>query len=114
MRHHNSIFHALLKHVPWAAFARLVDRHQADRRVRRLNSKSQFVALLFGQLAGATSLREVWRAIPRGFTMPADAARRARRWPTPTRDGRQTFTPICSPIWRPARAGRPAGISRTR
>jgi len=59
MRHHNSIFHALLKHVPWAAFARLVDRHQADRRVRRLNSKSQFVALLFGQLAGATSLREI-------------------------------------------------------
>jgi len=59
MRHHNSIFHALLKHVPWAEFARLVNRHQADRRVRRLNSKSQFVALLFGQLAGATSLREI-------------------------------------------------------
>ena len=59
MRHHNSVFHDLLKHVPWAAFERLVDKHNADHRVRRLSSKSQFLALLFGQLAGASSLREI-------------------------------------------------------
>jgi hypothetical protein len=59
MRHDNSVFHQLLKHVPWAAFDRLVDKHQADRRVRRLPCKSQFLALLFAQLSGAASLREI-------------------------------------------------------
>ena len=33
--------------------------HRADSRVRRLTTKSQLVALLYGQLAGATSLREI-------------------------------------------------------
>ncbi len=59
MRHHNSVFHALQKHVPWAVFDRLVDEHGADWRVRRLDTKSQFLALLFGQLSGADSLRAI-------------------------------------------------------
>lgn len=59
MRHHNSVFHAILKHVPWGVFEALVEKHGADHRARRLDSKSQFVALLFGQLAGAASLREI-------------------------------------------------------
>jgi transposase len=59
MRHHNSVFHGLLKAVPWDLFDRLVEAHEADWRVRRLSTKSQFVALLYGQLAGATSLREI-------------------------------------------------------
>lgn len=59
MRHHNSVFHGLLKHVPWDVFDRLVEAHEADWRVRRLTTKSQFVALLYGQLEGASSLREI-------------------------------------------------------
>ena len=59
MRHKNSVFHDLLKRIPWAAFERLVDEHEADKHVRRLSTKSQFVALLYGQLAGAVSLREI-------------------------------------------------------
>lgn len=59
MRHQNSLFHALLKHVPWTDFERLVAEHQADRRVRQLSTKQQFIALLFGQLSGATGLREI-------------------------------------------------------
>jgi hypothetical protein len=59
MQHHNSVFHGLLKHVPWAVFDRLVERHGADRRVRRLSTKSQFVALLYGQLEGTSSLRGI-------------------------------------------------------
>jgi len=59
MRHHNSVFHQLLQHVPWAEFDALVSAHQADAGVRRLTTKSQLVALLYGQLAGATSLREI-------------------------------------------------------
>jgi hypothetical protein len=59
MRHQNSVFHGLLKHVPWACFDKLVDEYGSDARVRRLSTKSQFVALLYGQLAGAASLREI-------------------------------------------------------
>ena len=59
MRHQNSVFHDLLKRVPWAEFDRLVAAHNADRRVRRLPTKSQFIALLYGQLSGAASLREI-------------------------------------------------------
>jgi len=59
MRHHNSVFHALQKHLPWAVFDQLVEKHKADHRVRRLDTKSQLLALLFGQFAGATSLREI-------------------------------------------------------
>jgi len=59
MRHHNSVFHEVLKAVPWDLFDRLVTTHAADRRVRRLSTKSQFIALLYGQLEGAVSLREI-------------------------------------------------------
>jgi hypothetical protein len=59
MRHHNSVFHSVLKHVPWHRFDELVEAHGADERVRRLTTKSQFVALLYGQLSGAASLREI-------------------------------------------------------
>jgi hypothetical protein len=63
MRHQNSVFHELLKRVPWSCFDKLVDEHGSDARVRRLSTKSQFVALLYGQLAGAVSLREVETAV---------------------------------------------------
>jgi IS4 transposase len=59
MRHHNSVLHGLTKHIPWTAFDRLVDEHRADWRVRRLSTKSQLIALLYGQLSGAASLREI-------------------------------------------------------
>src|SRR5512135_2383797 len=59
MRHQNSVFHSVLKHVPWAEFDRLVGIHGADARVRRLTTKSQLTALLYGQLSGAASLREI-------------------------------------------------------
>ena len=59
MRHHNSVLHDLLKYIPWAVFDRLVAAHEADRRVRRLRSRDQLIALLYGQLSGAESLREI-------------------------------------------------------
>ncbi len=59
MRHHNSVFHEVLKGVPWDVFDRLVEAHGADWRVRQLSTKSQFIALLYGQLEGAASLREI-------------------------------------------------------
>ncbi|HEX7967958.1 MAG TPA: IS4 family transposase [Stellaceae bacterium] len=59
MRHQNSVFHGVLKHMPWHEFDRLVTVHDADARVRRLTTKGQLVALLYGQLSGAASLREI-------------------------------------------------------
>lgn len=59
MRHENSLMHDVLKFVPWDAFDRLVDEHEADRRVRRLSTKGQFIALVHAQLSGASSLREI-------------------------------------------------------
>ena len=59
MLHKNSVFHEMLKHVPWAEFDRLVETHRADARVRRLPTKSQLIAMIYAQLAGASSLREI-------------------------------------------------------
>jgi hypothetical protein len=63
MRHHNSVLHELLKQIPWRVFDRLVDEHGADARVRTLTTKTQLVTLLFGQLSGAVSLREIEAAM---------------------------------------------------
>src|SRR5208282_5827554 len=59
MRHQNSVLHEVLKHIPWPEFERLVAHHQADKHVRRLTTKSQLVAMLYAQLSGAASLREL-------------------------------------------------------
>jgi Transposase DDE domain/Domain of unknown function (DUF4372) len=59
MRHHNSLFHDLLKRISWSTFDHLVDEHKADHRVRRLRTKDQFIALLYAQLSGSNSLREI-------------------------------------------------------
>jgi len=59
MRYQNTVFHDMLKGVPWWELDRLVEVYGADYRVRKLTTKSQLIALLYGQLSGATSLREV-------------------------------------------------------
>ena len=63
MRHNNSVFHELLKHIPWPRFDALVDEHGADYRVLRLRTKDQFVALLYGQLGCSVSLRDIEQAL---------------------------------------------------
>lgn len=81
MRHQNSVFHSVLKHVPWPAFDRLVEAHGADARVRRLTTKDQFVALLYGQLSGASGLRETVTGMEshaaRLYHLGADTVRRS-------------------------------------
>jgi len=81
MLHQNTVFHELLKHIPWPAFERLVEQHGADAGVRRLTTKSQFLALLYGQLSGASSLREIVAGLqshaPRLYHLGARPARRS-------------------------------------
>jgi IS4 transposase len=59
MLHQNSVFHSLLKHVPWHALERSVEKHGADELSRKLGTKRHVIALLYGQFSGATSLREI-------------------------------------------------------
>ena len=59
MRHQNSVFHQLTKPLPWAVFDDAVAAHGADRGVRKLRTRDQFLALLYAQFSGAASLREI-------------------------------------------------------
>src|ERR1700719_398707 len=81
MRHHDTVFREILKLVPWLRFETLVEEHGADARVRRLPTKSQFVALLYGQLSGASSLREIVTGLSshaaRLYHLGADPVRRS-------------------------------------
>jgi hypothetical protein len=58
-----------------------VEDHGADARVRRLSTKSQFIALLYGQLSGAASLREMVTGLgshaARLYHLGADPVRRS-------------------------------------
>jgi len=49
----------MLKHLPWGEFERLVEAHHADQRQRGFTTKTQTVAMIYAQLSGAISLREI-------------------------------------------------------
>jgi hypothetical protein len=59
VRHINTVFHEILKLVPWADFEKFVAEQGTDEAVRSFKTRDQFICLLFAQLAGAASLREV-------------------------------------------------------
>lgn len=63
MRHMNTVFRDVLKLVPWLIFDRLVERHGSDEFVRKLTTRHQLIAFLYGQFAGANSLREIVTAL---------------------------------------------------
>lgn len=65
MRYQDTVFGGLMKAYPRWRFEKLVAAHGADRGVRRLRCWSQFQALVFGQLSGSRSLREVVAAVER-------------------------------------------------
>jgi hypothetical protein len=81
VRHHHSVFHDLLALVPWKIFDRLVVEHGSDDCVRGFDTRRQFIALLFGQFSGASSLREIEAAMAshqaRLYHVGAKAARRS-------------------------------------
>lgn len=63
MRRQTTVLREILKLIPRWHFERMVERHDADHRIRKLPCWSQFLALLYAQLAGAGSLREVTAAL---------------------------------------------------
>jgi hypothetical protein len=54
-----SIFSQVLQLIPRDRFEEAVKEHKAERHARGFNSRGQFVAMLFCQLAQAKSLREI-------------------------------------------------------
>jgi hypothetical protein len=59
VRRRNSVFHDVLKRVPWAAFDGLVGERRSDEGTRSFISRQHLTGLLFAQLSGAGSLREI-------------------------------------------------------
>lgn len=59
MKHHNSVFQQLLKVIPRHQFQKVVDRHNGDHRMRKLSCWTQLVAMMFVQLAGRVSIRDL-------------------------------------------------------
>jgi succinate dehydrogenase hydrophobic anchor subunit len=51
MKHRNSVLHGMLGDLLWKVLDDLVAAHEADKWVRTLSTKCQFVALLIGQLS---------------------------------------------------------------
>ena len=59
MPHHNSVFHTMLKLVPWNEFETAVARHGGVGMTRGFSFASQLAAMLYAQFSGAASLREI-------------------------------------------------------
>ena len=81
MRHQNSVFHQLTKHIPWSVFDRAVSKHGSDCRVRRLRTRDRFLAVLYGQFSGAASLREIEYGLASQAARLYHVGLRGVRWP---------------------------------
>ena len=65
MRYQHTVLGGLLKAVPRRCFAAIVERHSGDKYGKGFSSWDHLVTLVFGQLGGLSSLREVetvWNA----------------------------------------------------
>ena len=54
-----SLFSQILEQIPRTTFAGIVKKHQGERHARGFTCWTQFVGMLFCQLAHADSLREI-------------------------------------------------------
>jgi Domain of unknown function (DUF4372) len=53
MLHQNTVFHSVLKHLPWHKLEQSVEKHGADKLSRTLTTKRHLLGLLYGQLSAA-------------------------------------------------------------
>jgi hypothetical protein len=57
--HDNTVFHALVKHIPWHSLDQAIERHGAAECARKFSFKSQVIAMIYAQLSGTHSLRAI-------------------------------------------------------
>ncbi len=109
VQHHNTVFRDILKLVPWDRFDALVDHHGADTGVRRLSTKGQFVALLYGQLSGSSSLREIVTGLSshaaRLYHLGAGPVRRSTFSDANTQRPSEVFTELLTVMMKQAHRG---------
>src|SRR6202140_5135628 len=117
MRYENSVFHGVLKHIPWDRFDRLVEDHGADARVRRLSTKSQLGAMLYGQFSGAASLREIVTGLSshavRLYHVGADPVRRSAFSDANAQQHVAVFTELLAMMMKQAHRGLPRKLAET-
>ena len=65
MRYQSTVFGQLLKEIPRGWFDRVAASHHAGRMKRRLSPWAHLVSMVFAQLGGARSLRDVERMLER-------------------------------------------------
>ena len=59
MSHYSTLFSSLLLQIPRHSFETLVKQYGADRYAKKLSTWNQFTALLYAQISGLESLREI-------------------------------------------------------
>ena len=59
MPHHNTVFRQVTQYIPWGTLDALISETGADKGVSQLDTKSQLLAMIFAQLAGAKGLRDI-------------------------------------------------------
>ena len=59
MSHNNTVFNHLLQIIPRHQFENLVSRHAGDRYVKEFTCWRQFMVLIYGQIRGRDSLRDI-------------------------------------------------------
>jgi hypothetical protein len=59
VQQHISVFHSILKLVPWDAFDNAIEQHGAKDCARGFSHRSHLVAMLYAQFAGSVSLRDI-------------------------------------------------------
>jgi hypothetical protein len=68
--HHSTVFRQLTQFIPWGTLDRSIARTEADKWTTRLSTRSQLLAMIFAQLSGVRSLRDL------ETLMESNAARR--------------------------------------
>jgi IS4 transposase len=109
MPHHNTVFGDILKFIPWQRFEALVEEYDVDARVRRLSTKGQFLALLYGQLSGASGLREIVTGLSshaaRLYHLGADPVRRSTFSDANTQRPAEVFADLLETMVKQAHRG---------
>jgi hypothetical protein len=65
MRYQSTVLRQLLKVIPRGRFERIAERYRSGRKKRRLAAWDHFVTMVYAQLSGAKSLRELERVLER-------------------------------------------------
>jgi hypothetical protein len=100
VRELKSVFHSILKLVPWDEFERAIKKHNAQEAARSFTHRSHLIAMLYAQFAGVVALRDIEAGLAshaNRLYLLHDTQRSARPSPKPTPTARSRSSSTC---WR--------------